>query len=138
MNSAERKAEMLPRLFGQDVFEAIHEWFGNRPQIQPPHIRDLLSPSDSNYRHPQQQRHEENKVDSEPETDNPIETPPTDPVESTENSSPQRSPPRSMSTPTRPTVHRESTPSPGGRPSAGMLSKFYKSVSEIKSRTSRI
>ncbi|KAG0565380.1 hypothetical protein KC19_8G185700 [Ceratodon purpureus] len=66
MNSAERKAEMLPRLFGQDVFDAIHEWFGNRPQIQPPHIRDLLSPTDSNYRQPQQQRQQDEEPDSMP------------------------------------------------------------------------
>lgn len=33
LSSAERKSEGLPRLFGQDVFDAIHEWYGSRPQF---------------------------------------------------------------------------------------------------------
>src|SRR5579875_3567881 len=35
MSSAKSKAEGLPRMFGQDVYEAIQEWYGNSPQIQP-------------------------------------------------------------------------------------------------------
>jgi hypothetical protein len=52
LNPAERKAEGLPRVFAQNVYEAIHEWYGNRPMIQPPHVRDMLAPNDRNYRPP--------------------------------------------------------------------------------------
>ena len=33
LNLSERKSEGLPCLFVQDVYYAIHEWFGSRPQI---------------------------------------------------------------------------------------------------------
>jgi hypothetical protein len=49
-SSAKRKAEGLPRSFLQDIFDAIHDWYGNRPSIQPLHTRDLLSHDDGNYR----------------------------------------------------------------------------------------
>ncbi|KAG0571202.1 hypothetical protein M758_6G209500 [Ceratodon purpureus] len=48
MNPSEKKLEGLPRVFAQDVYEAIHEWFANMPMIQPPHTHDMLSPSDGN------------------------------------------------------------------------------------------
>ncbi|KAG0597304.1 hypothetical protein M758_UG326700 [Ceratodon purpureus] len=49
MSSSEWKGEGLPRLFAHDVYTAINEWYGSRPQIQPPHVRDLLANNDSNY-----------------------------------------------------------------------------------------
>ena len=49
MTATERKSEGLPRSFPQDLFHSIHEWFGSRPSMQPPHTRDLLSHEDGNY-----------------------------------------------------------------------------------------
>lgn len=120
MNSTERKAESLPRLFAQDVFEAIHEWYGNRPQIQPPHIRDLLSPNDGNYRTQQHGRQQEEEVQSEPDTEDPSDMPHPDPLESTEDSSPPRSPRRSSTTPTRAAGQPDPVQSPGFRPTPGL------------------
>ena len=42
----ELTAEKLPKAFSKEIYVRIHEWFGRRPQIQPPHVRDLLSPHD--------------------------------------------------------------------------------------------
>ena len=42
----ELAAEKLPKSFSKEIYVRIHEWFGRRPQIQPPHVRDLLSPHD--------------------------------------------------------------------------------------------
>jgi hypothetical protein len=41
--------EGLPKTFSQELFDQIHEWFGQRPQIQPPYIRNLLSTHDANH-----------------------------------------------------------------------------------------
>jgi hypothetical protein len=41
--------EGLPKSFSHEIYGRIDEWFGRRPQIQPPHVRDLLNPGDSNY-----------------------------------------------------------------------------------------
>lgn len=45
----DRKSEGLPKQFPEEFFCAIHEWYGNRPQINPPHVRDCLAPNDANY-----------------------------------------------------------------------------------------
>ena len=36
----------MPKAFRKEIYVRIHEWFGRRPQIQPPHVRDLLNPHD--------------------------------------------------------------------------------------------
>jgi hypothetical protein len=38
--------EKLPRAFPKEIYIRLHDWFGRRPQIQPPHLRDLLNPHD--------------------------------------------------------------------------------------------
>jgi hypothetical protein len=57
------------------VFDAIHEWYGNHPQIQPPHVCDFLAPRDGKFCG--QQRHDlsdiEDKGDEELDTDDPME-----------------------------------------------------------------
>ena len=50
LTSTERKSEGLPCSFPQELFHNIHEWFGSRPSMQPPHTRDLLSHEDGYYR----------------------------------------------------------------------------------------
>ena len=42
----ELAAEKLPKAFSKEIYVRIHEWFGRRPQIHPPHVRDLLNPHD--------------------------------------------------------------------------------------------
>ena len=42
----ELSAEKLPKAFFKEIYVRIHEWFGHRPQIQPPHVRDFLNPHD--------------------------------------------------------------------------------------------
>ena len=37
LTATERKSEGLPRSFAQDTFYSIHEWYGRRPSMQPPH-----------------------------------------------------------------------------------------------------
>jgi hypothetical protein len=48
-SNREHVQEGLPRAFPQEIYDCIDEWFGRRPQIQPPHVRDLLCPGDSNF-----------------------------------------------------------------------------------------
>ena len=43
----ELTAEKLSKAFSKEIYIRIHEWFGRRPQIQPPHVRDLLNPQDN-------------------------------------------------------------------------------------------
>ena len=38
--------EKLPKTFSKEIYVRLHDWFGRRPQIQPPHLRDLLNPHD--------------------------------------------------------------------------------------------
>ena len=38
--------EKLPKSFSKEIYVRVHEWFGRMPQIQPPHMRDLLNPHD--------------------------------------------------------------------------------------------
>ena len=45
----ERRKEGLPRSFPKDQFYSLHEWYGTRPSMQPPHTRDLLFHEDGNY-----------------------------------------------------------------------------------------
>lgn len=114
LTSSECKAEGLPRLFGQDVYDAINEWYGNRPTIQPPHVRDLLATNDSNFG--QHEGDEElDEVQSEPDAEDLLDAPQLEPVDTTEASSPPLSPRRSV-TPARPAVQPETSTNPLYRP----------------------
>ena len=76
IDADERKSQGLPRSFSYDVFKQINAWNGNRPSIQPPHTRDLMSPHDKNFecgpstpvrgqRNPSIESFEEDSVDSD-------------------------------------------------------------------------
>jgi len=41
LTNNEYVAEKLPKSFSKEIYSQIHEWFGQRPQIQPPHVWDL-------------------------------------------------------------------------------------------------
>ena len=41
--------EKLPKAFSKEIYVRLHEWFGRWPQIQPPHVRDLLNPHDEAF-----------------------------------------------------------------------------------------
>jgi len=45
----ECKAKGLMRQSLEKKIDVIHEWYGDSPKIQPPHIQDLLSPSYANF-----------------------------------------------------------------------------------------
>jgi hypothetical protein len=72
LSSSEHTAEGLPKMFSRELYNQIHEWFGQRPQIQPPHIWDLLAPHDANHPgvHALQLSDDEGSGDSHPESDN--------------------------------------------------------------------
>ena len=59
----------------KDYFNAIHKWYGNRPQIQPPHVRDLLALDDNNFRHEQYHARsdEDDHPENEPHTEDPMD-----------------------------------------------------------------
>ena len=67
LSATERKEEGLSKHFPQDIYTTIDEWYGNRPQINPPHIRDLLAANDDNYRaqHIQQEIQDDNTNDQD-------------------------------------------------------------------------
>lgn len=130
MSATERKSEGLPRLFGQDVFDVVHEWYGSRPQIQPPHVRDLLSPNDANYRPIHQSMPDDvDDAQSEPETEDPMEQQQPEAPETTKESSPPRTPRSRLSTPVRPNAQPESISSPVYRAFNGMLREFTRMLS---------
>lgn len=118
LTAADRRSEGLPRQFGQDVFDAIHEWYGNRPQMQPPHVRDTLAPNDSNYRWPQPDTQiNAEEADIEPDMEDPLELSQQEAFDTTEGSSPPRSPRRTPTTPTAIPAFTDTTASPSSRPS---------------------
>jgi hypothetical protein len=41
--------EGLPRAFSHEIFNRIDEWFGKRPQIHPPNVRDFINLGDRNF-----------------------------------------------------------------------------------------
>lgn len=114
LTAAERKAEGLPRMFAQEFYDAIHEWYSNRPQIQPPHVRDLLAPNDGNYQLPSQQHQLEGEDDSEPDQDDAYDNAIHEAFESNDASSQPTSPRRTVST----AAQYARTPPPAGSPSA--------------------
>ena len=90
MSSQERKAEGLPKQFVEEFFHSIHEWYGSRPQIQPPHVRDLLASNDRNYQPRDSDEPHGEEDGSEPETEDPMDM--ADGPEANGDSTPQRSP----------------------------------------------
>jgi hypothetical protein len=73
LSSAERTAEGLLKTFVQELFDHINKWYDQRPQIAPPHIRDLLSREDANHlgMHALAPLHDDGSGDSEAEMEDP-------------------------------------------------------------------
>lgn len=44
MSSTDHALEKLPKIFPKEINVQIHEWFGHRPQMHPPHVRDFVNP----------------------------------------------------------------------------------------------
>lgn len=59
MNAREHQEEGLPRTFNKQVYHQIHSWYGQRPQMNPPHVRDLLNANDDNFHATQEEEEEE-------------------------------------------------------------------------------
>ena len=123
MSPAERKAKGLPRVFSQETHDTIHEWFGNCPMIQPPHIRDTLAPNDANFQPSasQTQTQQEDDGESEPDTKDPMDYPPPENLHATDESSPPRSPRGASSTPTRSHAAKDRVRTPVSRPYSVLL-----------------
>ena len=49
MSFRERKDRTLPKNFDSFVYWDMHEWLKYKPTMNPPHLRDLMSPTDGNY-----------------------------------------------------------------------------------------
>jgi len=49
LTSDQWKEEGLPKQFNQEFYMVIHEWICERPQVNPLHLREVLSPHDSNF-----------------------------------------------------------------------------------------
>lgn len=89
-----RKAEGLPRSFPEEFFYGIHEWYGQRPTMQPPQVRDLQNVADTNCPIQSTQVREGAKQSaSEWDTDDTMDDAFTDDL-STGNTSSSFSPPR--------------------------------------------
>ena len=116
MSSDERQSEGLPRHFARDMYVAIDEWFGNRPQIRPPHVYDVLSPTDSNYRHAANEQEEADDDQSDPEIEDPTNMSIHQAAEASANNTPPRSPAAPLSTPSRAPSASRSSRSPLHRP----------------------
>ena len=108
MHPTKKKEEGLPRLFNEDFFNAIHDQFGNRPQIQPPHVQDLLFPIDGNYKtlestNNNNQNEDDNEADPFHDMPNPVSDTPTSLAGSSEGRLPlnQVAPPSRRPSPAR-------------------------------------
>jgi len=88
LSLGERKAEGLPLVCAQVVYEAIHEWFNNRPMMQPLYVQDLLASNDGNYRPLQSQFQQGYNAKSELDIDDPMDFPPPHHVQRTKESTP--------------------------------------------------
>lgn len=93
LSPTDRREEGLPKQFSEEVFHAIDEWNGNRPLINPPHVRDLLAANDGNYREQHQQNQHTEEDNSEEESHDPVDPATADVTDST----PPRSPVTSSS-----------------------------------------
>jgi hypothetical protein len=74
LSIAEHTTEGLPKMFAHELYDHIHEWFGQRPQIQPPHIWDLLAIHNGNHLgiHASHESDDEGSEESHLETENPL------------------------------------------------------------------
>ena len=106
--------------FSQEVFETINEWYGNRPQIQPPHVLDLLAPTDNNYIGYDNQTSEGEEDPSEPDTEDPMDFPVHRTIEGAADVTPPRSPQMASSTPSRGPVPSKFTTTLDSRPRPGL------------------
>ena len=120
LSSNERRAEGLPTQFSQEVFEAINEWYGNRPQIQPPHVRDLFAPTDNNYIGHDNQTSEGEEDPSEPDIEDPMDFPVHHTVEGAADVTPPRSPQMASSMPSRGPIPSKFTTTLDSRPRPGL------------------
>jgi len=50
LSSQEKALHHLPHHFGCDMYEMIHDFMGNRPIFNPPHVRDMMDDGDENYK----------------------------------------------------------------------------------------
>ena len=119
LSSTERRSEGLPTVFAQEFFAAIHEWYGNRPQMRPPHVRDLLSPNDRNYQ-AQDGEQEGQEDNSEEEAEDPMDFATQQTPEASEETAPPRSPPLTSRTPSRGPAASMSGRTPSSQPFAGV------------------
>ena len=94
MSASDRKSEGLPKQFPEEFFCTIHKWFGDRSQITPLHIRDVLRPNDANYR-PHDTEHNDGNHNHD-DTDDTMDLLGTD---SNGGMTPPQSPPMAASTP---------------------------------------
>lgn len=118
MSASERKFEGLPKQFSEEFFRAIHDWFGSRPQITPPHVRDVLAPNDGNYRQPDNAQHDADHDDSDSEDAMDMEA--TDTTDGTGGKTPPPSPFMSASPPSREPGPSACKGTPISRPMQGL------------------
>lgn len=118
LSQAQRKEEGLPKQFSQEMYNAINDWYGARPQIQPPHVRDTLAPNDKNCTTHQRQQQVPDDANSEDDTEDPMDPPAEASPDAMDDSTPPRSPFTSTSTPNHRLSAAQSTgnPVPMGRP----------------------
>jgi hypothetical protein len=46
----EHNAHGLPKSYPVELYKSLYEWNEDQPGITPPHVRDMLAPTDNNYR----------------------------------------------------------------------------------------
>lgn len=125
LSPAERKVEGVPRVFAQDVYKGIHEWYGNFPMIQPLHVRDTLDPDDHNYTPQTSQLHEDHDGESELEIGDPTDCPPPHDFQVNGESTPPRSPNMTSSTSSRRAATTEPVGTSSSRPYNGFPPRYH-------------
>ena len=118
MSASDRKSEGLPKQFLEEFFRAIHEWFGDRPQITLPHVCDILRPNDSNYR-PHDTGHNDGNHDHD-DTDNTMDLLGIDDTDGNGGMTPPHSPPMAASTPSSRPAPSAFVGTPVSRPVRGV------------------
>ena len=118
LSASERQSEGLPRHFSEEFYCAINDWYGSRPQINPPHVRDIMAPNDANYRPHEGEPHSRDQDHND--FDDAMDFEGTDGTEGTGGNTPPQSPHFTSPPPCRAPTPSSSTSTPHSRPPAGM------------------
>ena len=129
LSASEQQSEGLPRHFSEEFYRAINDWYGSRPQINPPHVRDIMAPNDANYRPHEGEPHSGDQDHNDSEDAMDFEG--TDGTEGTGGNTPPQSPHFTSLSPCRAPAPSSTTSTPNLRPPIGMATSLTPQAPQV-------